>query len=119
MLGYGRVDAPGSLGPANRLSPPAPREISIQMTTPLDVSSTDIALNVRVGSMSGAKLEGRFLGKVTWLKLRRDNWPYMGRITRGRTPYILFREILRHLAGPVLVYSTLLIPADIAFSVMG
>jgi len=62
------------------------------------------------------------------------NWPYMGRIIRGqalslrerefvdaarsigaRTPYILFREILPNLVGPILVYSTLLIPANILF----
>jgi ABC-type dipeptide/oligopeptide/nickel transport system permease subunit len=62
------------------------------------------------------------------------NWPYMGRIIRGqtlslrerefvdaarsigaRTPYILFREILPNLVGPILVYSTLLIPTNILF----
>ncbi|MBO0788621.1 MAG: ABC transporter permease, partial [Actinobacteria bacterium] len=56
-------------------------------------------------------------------------WPYMGRIIRGQTlslrerefvdaarsmgargPYILFRELLPNLVGPILVYSTLLIP---------
>jgi ABC-type dipeptide/oligopeptide/nickel transport system permease subunit len=61
-------------------------------------------------------------------------WPYMGRIIRGqtlslrerefvdaarsmggRTPYILFREILPNLVGPILVYSTLLIPTNILF----
>jgi peptide/nickel transport system permease protein len=61
-------------------------------------------------------------------------WPYMGRIIRGqtlslrerefidaarsvggRTPYILFREILPNLVGPILVYSTLLIPINILF----
>ena len=62
------------------------------------------------------------------------NWPYMGRIVRGqtlslrerefvdaarslgaRTPYILFRELLPNLVAPVLVYATLLIPANILF----
>jgi ABC-type dipeptide/oligopeptide/nickel transport system permease subunit len=61
-------------------------------------------------------------------------WPYMGRIIRGqtlslrerefvdaarsmggRTMYILFREILPNLVGPILVYSTLLIPTNILF----
>src|SRR5215467_8132786 len=61
-------------------------------------------------------------------------WPYMGRIIRGQTlslrerefvdaarslgarrPYILFREILPNLVGPILVYSTLLIPTNILF----
>ena len=61
-------------------------------------------------------------------------WPYMGRIIRGqtlslrerefvdaarsiggRTPYILFRELLPNLVGPILVYSTLLIPTNILF----
>jgi peptide/nickel transport system permease protein/oligopeptide transport system permease protein len=61
-------------------------------------------------------------------------WPYMGRIIRGqtlslrerefvdaarslgaRTPYILFRELLPNLWGPILVYSTLLIPTNILF----
>jgi peptide/nickel transport system permease protein/oligopeptide transport system permease protein len=61
-------------------------------------------------------------------------WPYMGRIIRGQTlslrerefvdaarslgargPYILFRELLPNLVGPILVYSTLLIPTNILF----
>lgn len=62
------------------------------------------------------------------------NWPYIGRIIRGQTislrerefvdaarsmgarsPYILFREVLPNLVGPILVYSTLLIPTNILF----
>jgi ABC-type dipeptide/oligopeptide/nickel transport system permease subunit len=62
------------------------------------------------------------------------NWPYIGRIIRGQTlslrerefvdaarslggrsPYIIFREILPNLVGPILVYSTLLIPTNILF----
>ena len=62
------------------------------------------------------------------------NWPYIGRIIRGQTlslrerefveasrslgarrPYILVREILPNLIGPILVYSTLLIPTNILF----
>jgi ABC-type dipeptide/oligopeptide/nickel transport system permease subunit len=62
------------------------------------------------------------------------NWPYMGRIIRGQTlslrerefvdaarslgarsPYILFRELLPNLVGPILVYATLLIPINILF----
>ena len=61
-------------------------------------------------------------------------WPYMGRIIRGQTlslrqrefvdaarslgargPYVLFRELLPNLLGPILVYSTLLIPTNILF----
>jgi ABC-type dipeptide/oligopeptide/nickel transport system permease subunit len=61
-------------------------------------------------------------------------WPYMGRIIRGQTlslrerefvdaarslgargPYIMFRELLPNLVGPILVYSTLLIPTNILF----
>jgi peptide/nickel transport system permease protein len=61
-------------------------------------------------------------------------WPYMGRIIRGQTlslrerefvdaarslggrgPYVLFRELLPNLWGPILVYSTLLIPTNILF----
>ena len=61
-------------------------------------------------------------------------WPYMGRIIRGQTlslrerefvdaarslgargPYVLFRELLPNLFGPILVYSTLLIPTNILF----
>ncbi len=61
-------------------------------------------------------------------------WPYMVRIIRGQTlslrerefvdaarslgargPYILFRELLPNLVGPILVYSTLLIPTNILF----
>jgi ABC-type dipeptide/oligopeptide/nickel transport system permease subunit len=60
--------------------------------------------------------------------------PYMGRIIRGQTlslrerefvdaarslgaraPYILIRELLPNLAGPILVYATLLIPTNILF----
>jgi ABC-type dipeptide/oligopeptide/nickel transport system permease subunit len=62
------------------------------------------------------------------------SWPYMGRIIRGQTlslrerefvdaarslgargPYILTRELLPNLVGPILVYSTLLIPTNILF----
>jgi peptide/nickel transport system permease protein len=62
------------------------------------------------------------------------NWPYMGRIVRGQTlslrerefvhaarslgargPFILFKELLPNLSGPILVYSTLLIPTNILF----
>jgi len=62
------------------------------------------------------------------------NWPYMGRIIRGQTlslrerefvdaarslgarpAYILFRELLPNLVAPIIVYSTLLIPANILF----
>jgi peptide/nickel transport system permease protein len=62
------------------------------------------------------------------------SWPYMGRIIRGqilsmrerefvdaarslggRGPYILTRELLPNLWGPILVYSTLLIPTNILF----
>jgi len=61
-------------------------------------------------------------------------WPFMGRIIRGQTislrerdfvdaarslgargPSILFRELLPNLAGPILVYATLLIPVNILF----
>ena len=61
-------------------------------------------------------------------------WPYMGRIIRGqplslrerefvdaargmgaRGPYILFRELLPNMVGPILVYTTLLIPTNILF----
>ena len=61
-------------------------------------------------------------------------WPYMGRIIRGQTlslrerefvdaartlgargPYVLFRELLPNLWGPILVYTTLLIPTNILF----
>lgn len=61
-------------------------------------------------------------------------WPYMGRIVRGqvlslrerefvdaarsigaRGPYILARELLPNLWGPILVYATLLIPTNILF----
>ena len=61
-------------------------------------------------------------------------WPYMGRIIRGQTlslrerefvdaarslgargPYILAKELLPNLVGPILVYATLLIPTNILF----
>jgi peptide/nickel transport system permease protein len=61
-------------------------------------------------------------------------WPYMGRIIRGqvlslrerefvdaarslgaRGPYIMARELLPNLVGPILVYATLLIPTNILF----
>src|SRR5215469_5148685 len=61
-------------------------------------------------------------------------WPYMGRIIRGQTlslrerefvdaarslgargPYVLFRELLPNMVGPILVYATLLIPVNILF----
>jgi peptide/nickel transport system permease protein len=62
------------------------------------------------------------------------NWPYIGRIVRaqtlslrerefvdaarslgGRSPYILFKELLPNLVAPLLVYATLLIPTNILF----
>jgi peptide/nickel transport system permease protein len=62
------------------------------------------------------------------------NWPYIGRIIRGQTlslrerefvdaarslgarrGYILRSELLPNLVGPILVYSTLLIPTNILF----
>ncbi|MFD7918737.1 ABC transporter permease [Streptomyces sp. NPDC059740] len=62
------------------------------------------------------------------------NWPYMGRIVRAQTlslrerefvdaargmgargPFVLFRELLPNLVGPIVVYSTLLIPSNILF----
>lgn len=62
------------------------------------------------------------------------SWPYIGRIVRGQTlslrerefveaarslgargPFILFRELLPNLVGPILVYATLLIPVNILF----
>jgi ABC-type dipeptide/oligopeptide/nickel transport system permease subunit len=62
------------------------------------------------------------------------NWPYMGRIIRGQTlslrerefvdaarslgarsGYVLFRELLPNLVAPIIVYSTLLVPANILF----
>jgi peptide/nickel transport system permease protein len=62
------------------------------------------------------------------------NWPYIGRIIRGQTLslrerefidaarslgargfYVLWHELLPNLVGPVLVYSTLLIPTNILF----
>jgi peptide/nickel transport system permease protein len=62
------------------------------------------------------------------------NWPYIGRIIRGQTlslrnrefvdasrslgarrHYILFTELLPNLIAPILVYSTLLIPANVLF----
>jgi len=61
-------------------------------------------------------------------------WPYMGRIIRGQTlslrerefvdaarsmgargSYVLFRELLPNLVGPILVYATLLVPTNILF----
>jgi peptide/nickel transport system permease protein len=80
-------------------------------------------------------LSGNFL-RVTMLIfiIGFFSWPYMGRIIRGQTlslrerefvdaarslgargPYILFRELLPNLWGPILVYSTLLIPTNILF----
>ena len=62
------------------------------------------------------------------------SWPYIGRIIRGQTlslrerefveaarslggggVYIVFHELLPNLVAPILVYSTLLIPANILF----
>jgi peptide/nickel transport system permease protein len=62
------------------------------------------------------------------------NWPYIGRIIRGQTlslrekeyveaarslgagnTRILFRELMPNLIGPILVYSTLIIPTNVLF----
>lgn len=62
------------------------------------------------------------------------NWPYIGRIVRGQTlslrerefveaarslgaghAHIIFKQLLPNLAAPILVYSTMIIPANILF----
>lgn len=62
------------------------------------------------------------------------SWPYIGRIVRGQAlslrerefvdaarslgasgPYIIFREMAPNLVAPILIYSTLLIPANVLF----
>jgi ABC-type dipeptide/oligopeptide/nickel transport system permease subunit len=49
------------------------------------------------------------------LSLREREFVDSARSIGARTPYILFREILPNLVGPILVYSTLLIPTNILF----
>jgi peptide/nickel transport system permease protein len=92
-------------------------------------------------SISGVLQNGAFGLTGTWLHIwilvfiiGFFSWPYIGRIIRGQvigirereyieasrslgaTPSrILFREILPNLVAPILVYSTLLIPANILF----
>jgi peptide/nickel transport system permease protein len=57
---------------------------------------------------------GRIIRGQT-LSLREREFVDAARSIGGRTPYILFREILPNLVGPILVYSTLLIPTNILF----
>jgi len=80
--------------------------------------------------LSGNSLRVAMLIFIIWFFA----WPYMGRIIRGQTlslrerefvqaargmgargPYILFRELLPNMVGPILVYATLLIPTNILF----
>jgi ABC-type dipeptide/oligopeptide/nickel transport system permease subunit len=86
-------------------------------------------------SLFGVHLSGNFL-RISMLVfiIGFFSWPYMGRIIRGqalslrerefvdaarslgaRGPYILFRELLPNMVGPILVYATLLIPTNILF----
>lgn len=86
-------------------------------------------------TMAGITLSGNTLRVVLLIfVIGFFAWPYMGRIVRGQTislrerefvdaarsmgargPYILFRELLPNMVGPILVYATLLIPTNILF----
>jgi peptide/nickel transport system permease protein len=49
------------------------------------------------------------------ISLREREFVDAARSMGARGPYILFRELLPSLVGPILVYSTLLIPTNILF----
>jgi hypothetical protein len=95
------------------------------MTAPIEVSPAEIdAIPATIGQDMGArKIEGRSLGQVAWMRLKRDQVSMVGcavvlllvLIAIAHEPYILFRELLPNLVGPILVYFTLLIPANILF----
>ena len=57
---------------------------------------------------------GRIIRGQT-LSLREREFVDAARSLGARGPYILFRELLPNLVGPILVYSTLLIPTNILF----
>jgi ABC-type dipeptide/oligopeptide/nickel transport system permease subunit len=108
------------------------RAMDVFLAFPLLVFAIAL-INVIPGSAFG--LSGNTLRVVLLIVLiGLASGPYMGRIIRGQTlslrerefvdaarslgargPYILFRELLPNLVGPILVYSTLLIPTNILF----
>jgi peptide/nickel transport system permease protein len=57
---------------------------------------------------------GRIIRGQT-LSLREREFVDAARSMGARGPYILFRELLPNLVGPILVYATLLIPTNILF----
>ena len=57
---------------------------------------------------------GRIIRGQT-LSLREREFVDAARSLGARGPYILFRELLPNLVGPILVYATLLIPTNILF----
>ena len=57
---------------------------------------------------------GRIIRGQT-LSLRQREFVDAARSLGARGPYVLFRELLPNLVGPILVYSTLLIPTNILF----
>ena len=57
---------------------------------------------------------GRIIRGQT-LSLREREFVDAARSLGARGPYILVRELLPNLVGPILVYSTLLIPTNILF----
>lgn len=94
-----------------------------------------IALVVVLGDWSapGLSIDATRVGMLVMI-IGFFNWPYVGRIIRGQTlslrekefveaarslgagrAYIIGRELLPNLVGPILVYSTLIIPTNILF----
>lgn len=110
------------------------RVMDILLAFPLLLFAISIAVvvsgNQRAFGLSGVVLQGAMLVVIIGF----FSWPYIGRIIRGQTlalrerefidaarslgasnRRILFKEILPNLTAPIIVYSTLLIPANILF----
>jgi ABC-type dipeptide/oligopeptide/nickel transport system permease subunit len=110
------------------------RTVDIVMSLPI------LLLGIGLGAACSASAQGCLfgiiqpgLGLVVFI-ISLVNWTYMARIVRGQTltlrnrefieaarslgsgsMRIMFREILPNLAAPIIVYSTLIIPANILF----
>jgi peptide/nickel transport system permease protein len=109
------------------------RLMDVMLAFPVLLFAISLGDVVSGGSIFGLSGNGLRFGLLVFV-IGFFSWPYIGRIIRGQvigikereyieasrslgatSSRILFREILPNLVAPILVYSTLLIPANILF----
>jgi peptide/nickel transport system permease protein len=110
------------------------RTIDVILSMPLllfAIGISTVCSSTKEGCLGGTVKPG--LGLVIFI-IALFSWPYIARIVRGQTlslrekefieaarslgatnTRLMFREILPNLAAPILVYATLIIPANILF----